>query len=57
MSPYYDGTIFGRSSVSNSGLHDVPPNGARDAVANFKDGIKRDASLYAILNDGAIMVV
>jgi hypothetical protein len=29
-------------------------NGAHDTVANFKDGIKRDASLYPIL-DGALI--
>jgi hypothetical protein len=31
-------------------------NGAHDTVANFKDGIKRDASLYPILRTALLSI-
>jgi hypothetical protein len=51
VSPMFNGTIYGNTSISNPGLPAAPSTRARDPVADFKRGIKRDPSQIPILKD------
>jgi hypothetical protein len=51
VGPSFNGTIFGDPSASNPGIPSAPSTRARDAVADFKRGIKRDPSQFPILKD------
>jgi hypothetical protein len=51
VGPSFNGTIFGDPSASNPGIPSAPSTRARDAVADFKRGIKRDPSQFSILKD------
>jgi hypothetical protein len=47
VGPSFNGTIFGSPSVNNPGTPAASSTHARDAVADFKRGIKRDAQARA----------
>jgi hypothetical protein len=49
VGPSFNGTIFGNPSVNNPGITAAPSTHARDTVADFKRGIKRDPSQFPIL--------
>jgi hypothetical protein len=51
VGPSFNGTIFGSPSVNNPGTPAASSTHARDAVADFKRGIKRDPSQFPILED------
>jgi hypothetical protein len=51
VGPSFNGTIFGSPSVNNPGTPSASSTHARDAVADFKRGIKRDPSHLPILKD------
>jgi hypothetical protein len=51
VGPSFNGTIFGSPSVNNPGIPAASSMHARDAVADFKRGRKRDPSQFPILKD------
>jgi hypothetical protein len=51
VGPSFNGTIFGSPSPSNPRTPTAPSTHARDAVADFKRGIKRDPSQFPFLKD------
>jgi hypothetical protein len=51
VGPSFNGTIFGKASVNNPGISSGPSTHAREAVAEFKRGIKRDPSHFPILKN------
>jgi hypothetical protein len=51
VGPSFNGTIFGSPSVNNPGIPAASSTHARDAVADFKRGIKRDPLQFPILKD------
>jgi hypothetical protein len=51
VGPSFNGTIFGSPSVNNPGTPAASSTHARDAVADFKRGIKRDPLQFPILKD------
>jgi hypothetical protein len=51
VGPSFNGTILGDPSASNPGIPSAPSTRARDAVADFKRGIKRDPLQFPILKD------
>jgi hypothetical protein len=51
VGPSYNGTIFRSPSANNPGTPAASSMHARDAVADFKRGIKRDPSQFPILKD------
>jgi hypothetical protein len=52
IGPSFNGTIFGSPLVNNLGIPAASSaTHARDAVADFKKGIKRDPSQFPILKD------
>jgi hypothetical protein len=51
VGPSFNGTIFGSPSPSNPGTPAASSTHARDAVTDFKRGIKRDPSQFPILKD------
>jgi hypothetical protein len=51
VGPSYNGTIFGSPLARNPGTPAASSTHARDAVADFKRGIKRDPSQFPTLKD------
>jgi hypothetical protein len=51
INPVYDGTIHGMISTSNLSVPAASSHHARDKIADFKRGIKRDGSQFPTLKD------